>query len=76
MAQLQDASLYVSERNMGDGAGHRLAARSTDMGRTFSSFERTALTEPVTANWVGIVGSVATMDGSLLYAGGGAESSP
>ena len=63
-----DGTLYINERNMGALPGNRLAARSTDRGDTVGMFENdTALPEPVTKDWTGIVASIlAVDDGKLL----------
>ena len=52
------ASLYISERNMGPTAGHRLFCSSADGGETFGGCGLSSLVTPVTAHWTGIVASV------------------
>ena len=54
--------LFASERNFGPTPGHRMWARSTDGGDTYSSFGlNLGLDTPVTDHWTGIVGAVASL---------------
>lgn len=66
-------NLYVSERNMGTGNGHRAQSWSRDAGLSVvDGSVNVDLPEPVTANWTGCVGSVMGMwphGVDLLYSG-------
>ena len=72
---LKSSHLYVTERNMGTGNGHRMQSWSPDMGASLlNTSVNLDLPEPVTANWTGIVGSVtswptAAWDPVLFYSG-------
>ena len=69
-SQAKAAMIYGSERNMGATPGHRDYAISVNGG---SSYVRTGtdkvLTEPKTAHWTGIVGSVVRLGDKILYSG-------
>jgi hypothetical protein len=56
------AALYVSERNMGATPGHRLHARSTDGGASFSAFGADSIPDADTGNWTGVVAGVTRFD--------------
>jgi len=70
----RDDGIYISQRNMGTGNGHRMQSWSLDRGLTVSgSSVQEGLPEPVTANWTGVVGSVMSLPGLIVYSGPGSS---